>query len=179
MRTYRECLLLCGKSSHASSLFHFQAERLKLLEESLSGVPRNRRPDSKFPSSKDGASSSGGGKGGQAPAAASEQQQQGVDNNGRVNVPGAEDARGGGDASDEVDFEVLTVSDDKWTSPDLPPEAGKQQQDNHAAAGGSASGSSSRPGVGARGPQIGRQTGVSLTQQQVAGLHRVSQRRAN
>ena len=90
-------------------------------------------------------------------------------------------AGGGGVASDEDGFEVLTVSDDKWISPDLPPEAGKQRHDWHPAGGGggSSSGSSSRPVIGVRGPQVGRPTGVSLTQQQVAGLHRVSQRRVN
>lgn len=157
-----------------------------MLEESLSGVPHNnRRPDPKFLSSKDGTSSSGGGKGGQATAAASEQQQQGVDSNG----PGGEtaegarggDAKGTGGASDNDAFEVLTVSDDKWISPDLPPEAGKQQQDLLSAGGGDDSSSgSSRPGVGARGPQVGRHTVVaSLTPQQMAGLGRVSQRRGN
>lgn len=176
-------LLLCRKrkSSNSASPFPFplriQAERLKLLEESLIGIAqKDRRPDSKLPSPKDGASSSGGGKGGQTTTAASEQQQQGVDNNGGVNAPGGKTAEG---ASDEDVFEVLTVPDDKWISPDLPPEAGKQQ-DNHAAAGGgSNSGSSSRPGAGARGTPVGRHTGVSLTPQQVAGWHKVSQRRAN
>lgn len=186
-----------GTTHISASLFRsplrVQAERLKLLEDSLSGVLHsNRRPDSKFPPPKDGASGSGGGKGGQATAAASEQQQQGIDNNGGVNTPGggkSEGARVGGVASDEDVFEVLTVSDDKWISPDLPPEAGKQQQDNRAAGGGggSSSGSSTRPGVGARGPQqmaglqrasqVSRPTGVSLTPQQMAGLNRVSQRR--
>lgn len=180
-----------GKARIQPHLFPYpariQAERLKLLEESLSRVPPTRRPDSKFSSSKDGASSSGGGKSGQATAAASEQKQQGVPNNGGVKVPGgetAEGARGGGDASDEGIFEILTVSDDKWISPDLPPEAGKQL-DNHVAAGGgggggggSSSGSSSRPGIGGRGTHYGRPTGVGLlTPQQLAGIHKVSQRR--
>lgn len=181
---FRRYLLFPSSPLHSPP--RIQAERLKLLEESLSGVPHdNRRPDSKFSSAKDGASGGGGGKSGQTTAAASEQQQQGVDSNGGVNAPGgekSEGARGGEeDASDENVFEVLTVPDDKWISPDLPPEAGRQQQDNRAAGGGggSSSGSSTRPGVGARGPQVGRPTGVTLTPQQVVGLHRVSQRRVN
>lgn len=154
-----------------------------MLEESLSGINPTRRPDSKFSSSKDGGHSSGGGKGGHVTAAVGEQQQQGVVNTGGVNVPGvtAEGAGGEGSALDEGVFEILTVSAGKWMSPDLPPEAGKQQIDNHSAASaiGGSSSSSSRPGVGPQGAHVGRHTGVSLTPQQLAGLHRVSQRRAN
>ena len=173
-----------------------QAERLKLLEESLGGVSGPRRPESKFSSSsRDGSrgNKNAAGKGGQATAAASEQQQQQqkqqeVDGGGASVAPGGEAAAGvsgGGAASDDNVFEILTVPDDKWISPDLPPEAGKQVVHQGAAAaatGGSGSGiggSSSRVGLGARGALVGRTTGVGLgLPQQLAGSsQRASQRR--
>eukprot|EP00903_Cladosiphon_okamuranus_P019404 g17841.t1 len=154
-------------------LKHGKAERLRLLEESLVGVAqKDRWPDSKFSSPKDGVRSSGVGKGCQTKAAASEQQRQGIDNNGGVKMPGGQTAES---ASDGDIFEVLTVPDDKWISPDLPPEAGKQQ--DHAAASGGSRVGSGRPGAGARVTTVGRPTGVSLTPQQLVGLHKVSQRR--
>ncbi|CAM9498965.1 unnamed protein product, partial [Scytosiphon promiscuus] len=102
-------------------LKHGKADRLRLLEESLDGTPahrsRIRRPDPKAPlPPKDvgagGKDSSAGGK---------------------EDTPQAEGVGGEGkerEVSDEEAFEILTVPDDKWISPDLPPEAGKQQQDN-------------------------------------------------
>ncbi|CAM9755279.1 unnamed protein product, partial [Laminaria digitata] len=85
------------------------------------------------------------------------------------------DGRGGGSAGaagteppatpDDIGFNVLTVSDEKWTSPDLPPEAGKQQQHQQqhhqqkrthgggssSTGGGSVGGGSTRPGGGGGG----------------------------
>ncbi|CAN0532377.1 unnamed protein product [Ectocarpus sp. 12 AP-2014] len=187
-------------------LKHGKAERLKLLEESLGGTPSRsatRRADpssAKTTSSKHagGKSNNSGGKGGQrqdadppttAGAEQQQHQQQGVRGDGASGIKEVTAAAERAVLDEEGAFEVLTVPDDKWISPDLPPEAGKQhQQDNHhAAAGrggilGGASGGGfgsvgmSRPSY-ASGKPIG--STVAGTPQQLAGLtHKVPQRRA-
>lgn len=201
-----------------------QAERLKLLEESLDGTPANRprvrRPGPKTASppknvgGEGGKDGTAGGKGdrnnqdnnqatssAEGAAGGNEQQKPGATGGGDGGGTGAgetphgEGAGGDGEereVSDEEAFEILTVPDDKWISPDLPPEAGKQQQqlDNHGSAaahggggGGVGGGFSGRSvGAGSRGAYGGYRpaggTNLAVTPQQQAGLsHRTSQRR--
>lgn len=88
-------------------------------------------------------------------------------------------------APDDIGFNVLTVSDEKWTSPDLPPEAGKQQQKRthgSSTGGGSVGGGSTRlgGGGGVRGQGTRKSTGInSMSSLQQAGSspQRMSQRR--
>ncbi|CAN0309007.1 unnamed protein product [Ectocarpus sp. 8 AP-2014] len=190
-------------------LKHGKAERLKLLEESLGGTPSRsatRRTDpssTKTTSSKhaEGKNNNGGGKGGhqqdtepQTTAGAEQQQhqQQGVRGDGASGIKEATAAaeRTRGTVLDEEGaFEVLTVPDDKWISPDLPPEAGKQQQqDNHHAAagrggilGGASGGGFGSVGMSQSSYASGKPIGstVAGTPQHLAGLtHKVPQRRA-
>lgn len=111
-------------ASHPRARAPPQADRLRLFQESMGGVPSASAWLSQTHSKPQTAATDPAKYQGQSPAAAANAfpRDQGVGTGGRERGDGA----GASNAPNEDGFYVLTVPDGKWTSPDLPPEAGRR-----------------------------------------------------
>lgn len=112
-------------ASHPRARAPPQADRLRLFQESIGGVPSASAWLSQTHSKPQTAATDPAKHQGQSPAAAAANvfpRDQGVGAGGRERGDGA----GASNAPNEDGFYVLTVPDGKWTSPDLPPEAGRR-----------------------------------------------------